>query len=113
MDNNLDYLVQYLKNLDCSSHEYKKNYVEILKILKENFIKITFIKEGGEEREMICTRNGAYISEFYCGPQKCREERLMQLKRDQLNRLVRVFDVELNQFRSFKIDRLIDAEHIE
>lgn len=109
----LNVIVEALQDLDCSQEEFEHYYNDLLDCLKENYFQIVFIKANGEEREMNCTRNPEFISKYYSGPERTKEEREIQLEKDMTNNLVRIFDMDKTEFRSFKLDRLISIELID
>jgi len=104
--------IKFIKNLPYYSQEYEEVYYDLLDDLRNNIVYVEFIKKNGELREMYCTRHPKYIEAFYEGSKKDgnAESEQSVIKRDMKNRIVRVFDMDKNEFRSFSIDSLVCIE---
>lgn len=75
-----------------------KNEVEVA--LDEGMIvNVTFTKADGTERTMRCTKNPNIIAESYTAPEKKTDR-----TRGETPGVVAVFDLEKNDWRSFRID---------
>ena len=75
-----------------------KNEVE--ELLKEGHtLRVTFTKADGTERVMLCTRNAQTIAEVYTP-----EEKKTDRTRATPEGVLPVFDLEKNEWRSFKLD---------
>lgn len=105
--------IRYIKGLSTNNEEYREVYFELLEDLRHNIVYVEFIKKNGELREMYCTRHPGYIGVFYQGG-KGRESEQSVTEKDLNNRIVRIFDMDKEAFRSFTIDSLqyieIDSE---
>jgi hypothetical protein len=73
------------------------NKQEIVEILRSNVCKITFEKADKSVREMLCTLKEEHIMIESAGTGKYSEK------------VVTVWDVEKQDWRAFRIDRLIDG----
>jgi hypothetical protein len=62
-------------------------------------LKVTFTKADGTEREMLCTKNNQIISERYV-PEEKKTDRIYK----EPEGVARVFDLEKNDWRSFRYD---------
>ena len=62
-------------------------------------VSVVFTKADGTERTMLCTKNSEVISEQYTAPEKKTER-----TRKDTDGLVVVFDLEKNEWRSFRLD---------
>lgn len=72
----------------------------LLSLLKESVVEITFEKKNGELRDMKCTLNSDLI------PQKTEKTETRQRKRSPES--MAVYDVEKQSWRSFRWDSLKD-----
>jgi hypothetical protein len=75
---------------------------DLYKLLKENVVEVTFTKLNGDERVMPCT-----LQELYLPPTK---EGTKEKKPN--DKVVSVWAMEANGFRSFHYDRVKKAEVI-
>jgi len=74
---------------------------ELIKLLKENVVEVTFTKLNGDERIMPCT-----LKEDLLPPAK-KDEPLTQKKvREISDAVVPVWAIESKAFRSFRYDRV-------
>lgn len=62
-------------------------------------VSVVFTKADGTERTMLCTKNAEVIAEQYTAPEKKTDR-----SRDSKAGLMVVFDLEKNEWRSFKLD---------
>lgn len=62
-------------------------------------VSVVFTKADGTERTMLCTKNAEVIAEQYTAPEK-KTDRSREVKAG----LMVVFDLEKNEWRSFKLD---------
>jgi len=62
-------------------------------------VSVVFTKADGTERTMLCTKNSEVISEQYTAPEKKTER-----TRKDTDGLVVVFDLEKNEWRSFRLN---------
>ena len=75
----------------------------VQKLARENVIKVTFIKKDGSTREMKCTLKEDVVAAF---PGKT----FAQSKRAQNLDVLPVFDVDVSDWRSFRIDSIQRVE---
>ena len=73
-------------------------------LLRENIVNVTFTKANGEERKMRCTLRREFLPEIEEGTEK--KERKVSTE------AARVWDLDKNSWRSFRLDSLtyIEAE---
>lgn len=71
--------------------------------LQEHYLKVKFYKESGEEREMICTLDMDRVPSFL----HPRGGRPVQHKS---NEVLSVFDLDRQNWRSFRIDSIQTVE---
>jgi len=62
-------------------------------------VSVVFTKADGTERTMLCTKNSEVISEQYTAPEKKSTR-----ERKDISGVVAVFDLEKNDWRSFRLD---------
>ena len=74
------------------------SYDKIKNVLSHNKAKVTFIKADGTEREMICTLDMNQIPSD--NHPKSSNQDVTKANRD----VIKVFDLEINQWRSFRVD---------
>ena len=83
------------------NEEMSNRKSQLLKVLAEGPVTVTFTKKNGEVRNMVCTINSQYIKDFesirgyQCDPNQ-----------------VRVFDVEKDGWRSFFFFYVIEWKQI-
>jgi arginine repressor len=81
---------------------------ELVALLKENIVEVTFTKLNGDERVMPCT-----LQESYLPPAK-KDDPITQKKVRELNEeVVAVWVIDAKGFRSFRYDRLKSIRIIE
>ena len=81
---------------------------ELLKLLKENVLEITFTKLNGDERVMPCT-----LVESYLPPAK-KDDPITQKKvREISDAVIPVWAIESKGFRSFRYDRVKSVKILE
>jgi hypothetical protein len=81
---------------------------ELYDLLKEEIVKVTFTKLNGEERVMPCT-----LIESFLPPAK-KDDPLSQKKvREISDKVVAVWAIESNGFRSFRYDRVKNVEVLD
>ena len=98
-----------LGDIEFDADVFDSLYDDLLDVLRNNEVFIQFYKRDGSIRGMFCTRSVAYIEEHNTG--KSRSTRTEEaILKDKFNRLVRVFDMKKNEFRSFKLDSVIAFE---
>jgi hypothetical protein len=74
---------------------------ELLKLLKENVVEVTFTKLNGDERIMPCTLVESYL------PPARKDDAITQKKvREISDAVVAVWAIESKGFRSFRYDRV-------
>jgi hypothetical protein len=81
----------------------KQEYVQLL---QNNILLVTFIKKDGTKRELKCTLKPNIIEAYYSNHSKPTSVR----KSNDLQ--VSAVDIELNEFRSFLVDSVIDYKII-
>ena len=74
-------------------------------ILHTSTVSVTFTKADGTDREMQCTLNGNLITNWPAGPVDGIVKEGKQRKQPDEHSL-RVFDLEKQEWRSFRFDRL-------
>lgn len=85
------------------STEYTKEYLNGL--LNEGEITVRFTKKNGEERTMRCTKVFDRIpAEFHPKEDSTR-------KVSENSDAIAVFDVEINQWRSFNVSNILEVIH--
>lgn len=91
-------------------NELEKSFKnEIEAILDEGaVISVTFTKADGSERVMRCTKNPSIISEVYVAPEKKTDR-----ERKETAGVVAVFDLDKNDWRSFRLESVKDYSVLE
>lgn len=81
---------------------------KLISTLKANVCKITFKKTNGELREMICTNKIVYLPTTT----KTQEELKKQKMKPRVENIyvVPTFDLNKKEFRSFRIENLLDIK---
>jgi hypothetical protein len=74
-------------------------------LLHEGTVIIDFEKKDGTRRRMHCTRNPDYIAEHYTAPEKKTE----RTKTPTVG-VLSVFDSEINEWRSIRVDSILSIE---
>ena len=78
---------------------------ELMEMLRKEVVEVTFLKLDGEERKMPCTLMPGWL------PAATKEDPLTQKKvREISDKVVAVWAVESNGFRSFRYDRVTKVE---
>lgn len=72
-------------------------------INKHDKVQVEFIKADGELRKLVGTRNASIIQQH--GYKYKNSSDKSRVKQDENNGIVRIFDVEKNGWRSFRVDR--------
>ena len=76
-------------------------------LLNNSEISVTFIKADGTDREMLCTLDGARIPQKpTAGPVDGIVRESKQPRKEPDPHSIRVFDLEKQEWRSFRFDRL-------
>ena len=83
--------------------EELKNWINGL--LHEGTIVIEFEKKDGSRRRMQCTLNHEYIAENYTAPEKKTD----RVKAPAVG-VLSVFDTEINEWRSIRVDSILALE---
>lgn len=76
---------------------------ELRQKLSEGFVTITFTKVDGSERVMHCTTNPGLI------PPKAQPIGKLKVKEQTEEKVIRVYDVQANGWRSFRFDSVKDV----
>lgn len=77
---------------------------ELVKLMKENFLLVKFTKKDGTEREMTCTLIPENLPpQFLNG-----DEQFSKKTRKPNDEVVSTFDVDKKEWRSFRLDSLIE-----
>lgn len=80
---------------------------ELVKLLSEELVAVTFDKLNGDERTMTCTLRENYL------PQADKDDKLSQTRiRNLEDRVVVVWDTNAKGWRSFRYDRVKRVEPI-
>jgi hypothetical protein len=74
---------------------------KIKTLLHSNVCTITFVKTNGEEREMVCT-----LLEQFLPLQETNTDNPIEFRRRSSNESVAVWDLEKNDWRSFRYDSI-------
>jgi len=74
-------------------------------LLHEGTVVIEFEKKDGTTRRMYCTLNNQYITENYVAPEKKTE----RTKVPSVG-VISVFDTEINEWRSIRVDSILSIE---
>jgi hypothetical protein len=78
---------------------------ELVKMLQESTVSVTFNKLSGDQRVMTCTLDSEFL------PEAKRDEPLSQAKiRNLENKNIVVWDVNAEDWRSFRYDRVTKVE---
>ena len=81
---------------------------ELLDLLKNNVVEVTFLKLDGDKRVMPCTLQEAYL------PPAKKDEPITQKKvREISDKVIAVWAVESKGFRSFRYDRVQEVKVID
>ena len=81
----------------------------IKSLLQKSTIKVTFVKADGTDREMLCTLNWDFIPSAAITPSSPVDGIVKESKKPRKEpdpHSLRVFDVEKQEWRSFRFDRL-------
>lgn len=77
------------------------DYNQILDLVKNNVVEVTFTKLNGDKRVMTCTLIESYL------PAATKDDAMSQKKVRELNtEVMSVWDVNANGWRSFRLDRV-------
>ena len=77
------------------------DYNQILDLVKNNVVEVTFTKLNGDKRVMTCTLIESYL------PVATKDDAMSQKKVRELNtEAMSVWDVNANGWRSFRLDRV-------
>ncbi len=79
----------------------------LVKSLQKNIMNVVFTKVNGEERKMSCTLNEALL------PEKTWREELDESKKKENLEVLAVWDVDIDAWRSFRLDSIKDLKVIE
>lgn len=71
--------------------------------LQEHYLKVTFFKESGEEREMICTLDMDRVPDHLHPKSK-------RIVKNKTKDVLSVFDLDRQNWRSFRIDSIQTVE---
>jgi len=74
--------------------------------LSKSFARVTFIKNDGTSREMHCTLMSEYL------PQQIVEENVRHVPRRENDKVLAVWDIDSNGWRSFNLDSITNIEYI-
>jgi WYL_2, Sm-like SH3 beta-barrel fold len=109
-----DELVRLLKGVPGTQYQEGDDQIKeqirewVRGLLQNGEITVTFTKADGTDREMLCTLDGSRIPVTVAKPQSVdgivRESRKPRKEPDPHS--IRVFDVEKQEWRSFRFDRL-------
>lgn len=81
---------------------------ELVKLLSECLVEVTFLKLDGDERTMTCTLLQEHL------PEANRDDKLSQTKiRNLEEKVIVVWDVNAKGWRSFRYDRVKKVAEIE
>lgn len=72
---------------------FDKNY--LLENLKENVCEVVFTKKDGDKRHMFCTLIDSHI------PEESKPKNILKFQNENV---LRVFDIEIDEWRSFNVD---------
>jgi hypothetical protein len=85
--------------------------------LKNTQCEVTFLKVNGDERRLLCTLREEYIKQFETpkvspkvSPKEPQPETVTRKKSDEV---ISVFDIEANQWRSFRKDSVVSVEYLD
>lgn len=80
---------------------------QLIKLLSEELVEVTFLKLDGDERTMSCTLRPDDL------PEANREDKLSQTKiRNLEDKVIVVWDINANSWRSFRYDRVKEVKQI-
>ena len=78
---------------------------QLMEMLRKGVVEVTFLKLNGEERKMPCTLFPGFL------PAATKEDPLTQKKvREISDKVVAVWAIESNGFRSFRYDRVTNVK---
>ena len=81
---------------------------ELLNLLKNNVVEVTFLKLDGEKRVMPCTLREEFL------PEAKKDEPLTQKKvREISDKVIAVWAIESKGFRSFRYDRVQEVKVVD
>lgn len=116
MGNFLGDVFYRLRELGTDEDGYRDAYFCLMDVLSGGVLEVRFLKRDGSFRDMICTRNEEYIRLALArkGVEEGRrgEDDEELLRRDMENRLIRVFDMGKEDFRSFRFDSVISSDYL-
>ena len=79
----------------------------LVKSLQKNIMSVIFTKKNGEERTMHCTLNETLL------PETTWREELDESKKKENLEVLAVWDVDIDAWRSFRLDSIKDLKVIE
>jgi hypothetical protein len=91
------------KSFDDTQEQQLKSWLDGL--LHEGNVIIEFEKKDGTTRRMKCTLNQEYISENYVAPEKKTDR-----TRTPAVGVLSVFDVDINEWRSIRVNSILAIE---
>lgn len=91
---------------------YAMNSNEIVSMLEESICLVEFTKVNGEPRIMKCTLMSDKIPVKPIHPAETRHPQLTVKERD-TSKVISVFDVEKNGWRSFRVDLFKSIEKVD
>jgi hypothetical protein len=102
-------LMDEIQILDLS----EKDFETIQDMLRNTQCEVTFLKVNGDERRLLCTLREEYIKQYEAPKDSPKEppkepEAVARKKSDEV---ISVFDMEINQWRSFRKDSVISVQY--
>jgi hypothetical protein len=79
----------------------------LVKSLQKNIMSVIFTKKNGEDRTLHCTLNETLL------PEKTWREELDESKKKENLEVLAVWDVDIDAWRSFRLDSIKDLKVIE
>jgi hypothetical protein len=90
-------------NIDSPDVIFPNREDELIKLLKDHIVLVTFTKKNGDERVMLCTRKAMYIeNELASGSSKKKAN----------NDVIAVWSFDDDEWRSFRKDSVIEHQVI-
>jgi hypothetical protein len=104
-------LMDEIQILDLS----EKDFETIQDMLRNTQCEVTFLKVNGDERRLLCTLREEYIKQYEAPKDSPKEppkepEAVTRKKSDDV---ISVFDMEINQWRSFRKDSVIGVQYLD
>lgn len=95
----------------------EKDFETIQDMLKNTRCEVTFLKVNGDERRLLCTLREEYIKQYETPKESPKESPKVPqpetVTRKKSDDVISVFDVEINQWRSFRKDSVVSVQYLD